>query len=65
MNTADENQVIEHLINVIHTSLLELAETDSLYGKNDFRTGQIYACGMPGSFTTLPDIPHSLPKLRY
>lgn len=43
MNTADENQVIEHRINVIHTSLLELAEADSIYGKNEFRTGQIYA----------------------
>ena len=43
MNTLNEKQVIEHLINTIHTSLRELAESNKLYGENGFRTGQIYA----------------------
>ena len=43
MSTLNEKQVIEHLINVIHTSLQELTQSNNLYGDNDFRTGKIYA----------------------
>ena len=43
MSTLNEKQVIGHLINVIHTSLHELTESNDLYGDSDFRTGQIYA----------------------
>ena len=43
MSTLNEKQVIKHLINVIHTSLQELTESNNLYGDSDFRTGQIYA----------------------
>ena len=43
MSTLNEKQVIEHLINIIHTSLQELNEANNLYGDSDFRTGQIYA----------------------
>ena len=43
MNTLNEKQVIGHLINVIHTSLNELIESNNIYGDSDFRTGQIYA----------------------
>ena len=43
MSTLNEKKVIEHLINVIHTSLQELTQSNDLYGDSDFRTGQIYA----------------------
>ena len=43
MSTLNEKQVIEHLINVIHTSLNELTESNTLYWDNDFRMGQKYA----------------------
>lgn len=43
MITINEMQVIEHLIDIIQTSLEELNEAKQLYGENGFCTGQIYA----------------------
>ena len=43
MSFLNEEQVIEHHINVIHISLQELAKSNNLYRENNFHTGQLYA----------------------
>lgn len=43
MNTIDEKQIIEYLIYFIQVSIEELNQTNRLYSKNDFCTGQLYA----------------------
>ncbi len=40
---SDESYTVKLLISAVHAALNELAEAIRLYGKNDFRTGQLYA----------------------